>query len=494
MNYTAMASRLVSHPLTDLEGELDESLLGADPEEYYADETLPNERRKAAQEAEIMERDRPYTMPPEFRARLGDDGAYPHTLKHFLREQCKLHLNLEDVTGDNWKILNMAVLMDHVALAEGFTALVQKVRDLQSALEGNQEALSEQLASVKHHQDQVNYAASERFKELDEKVLELETRGTTPKPVEGVAGLIGKIPTFSSERDSKMSFETWAKMFEEHALLRGVPAANWVALAKTNLAGKARDRWLAAEGSLNNPDWAAFCATLTPMFADADKRAAAVKAWGNLRPCTSMDMTAIRDYGRKVVTVFSDMGRNPDLRPITEKGAIDYYIGGLPEATKGIIAVNMTNHPDKYLHLESTVTAVTAAIEAVYPQLVSTMPMSRGRPSDKAGSSGTQTRDTSQSRPHPKRPAEKGTPVPRGDKRPRVPDDVLLKDPKLRAYASDPADGKHFSPRLQQLLRAKNVCLGCRASNHRIADCPKVPAAIREKWSSSRGEAMDLGN
>ena len=159
--YTAMASRLVSHPLTDLDGELYESLMGADPEEYYADENLPNERRKAAQEAEIAERDRPFTMPPEFRTRLGDDGAYPHTLKHFLREQCKLHLTLEDVTEDNWKILNMAVLMDHVALAEGFTALVQKVRDLQSALEGNQEALSEQLESLKRHQDQANYAASQ---------------------------------------------------------------------------------------------------------------------------------------------------------------------------------------------------------------------------------------------------------------------------------------------------------------------------------------------
>ena len=139
-----------------------------------------------------------------------------------------------------------------------------------------------------------------------------------------IQGLLGRVNEFSSEKESKMSFAAWAQIFEENAELRGIPEESWTPLAKTNLAGKAKERWLQAEAALppgTSSTWRIFKEKLTPLFAEADKRASAKRAYGKLEQngCRDNSADALREYGRQFLAAFTEMGTE---RTVTEKGAI----------------------------------------------------------------------------------------------------------------------------------------------------------------------------
>ena len=122
----------------------------------------------------------------------------------------------------------------------------------------------------------------------------------------------------------KCSFQAWAEMFGEHARLRDVPEVQWATLAKTNLAGKARERWIQVESTLPREeaqDGRVFKNTLIPLFADADKRNDAKKACIKLadKGCLVYTAQGLRHYGRDFLTAWNDIG---DGHTITEEGAM----------------------------------------------------------------------------------------------------------------------------------------------------------------------------
>ena len=137
-------------------------------------------------------------------------------------------------------------------------------------------------------------------------------------PAESVTRLLGKVPTFSSDKESRCSFPAWAKLFEEHARFRflisisdfcGVLEAQWAGLAKTNLAGTVRERWVQDISTLTSGearDWKVFKSSLpfspmqtsmtrpskpTPSFSRG--AAMCTLAWG----CGSMGASSTRVGG-----------------------------------------------------------------------------------------------------------------------------------------------------------------------------------------------------
>ena len=85
----------------------------------------------------------------------------------------------------------------------------------------------------------------------------------------------------------------------------------WASLAKINLIGKARERWLQAEATIpKSMEWEVFISALTPLFSDADKREKAKASYERLKSkgCFEMTEDALQDFGCKFLEAHKDMG------------------------------------------------------------------------------------------------------------------------------------------------------------------------------------------
>ena len=388
-----------------------------------------------------------------------------------------------------------AVLNDHVQLAEGQEALCAQlsslqVESLETKLQGSEilarlEAVEKRLGtSLAATQDATLDILREEVTRLEALVTDLRDKGAVPvgavvtkESAPNLSGLIGKVPLFSSEKETRCSFETWARLFEDHAKLRGVPEEEWATLAKTNLIGKARERWLQAEATIpNSTEWEVFKGALTPLFSDADKREKAKATYERLksRGCSQMTEDALQDFGCKFLEAYNDMGPS---KPVTEEGALDSYIKGLPSEARAMALLTKSFEPAHFKNLHNAILKVTELACGMVPEI------SAYHPDRAPARKGKHARghDSSNGSGPSKKPRMEQAPVVAKTR------NELMADPSIRGYADNPKDGKRYSRPLADLLKKENRCLGCRQPGHRLGDCPSpdVPSGIKKIFAST---------
>ena len=108
--------------------------------------------------------------------------------------------------------------------------------EILARLEAVEKRLGTSLAAT---QDATLDILREEVTRLEALVTDLRDKGAVPvgavvtkESAPNLSGLIGKVPLFSSEKETRCSFETWARLFEDHAKLRGVPEEEWATLGQ----------------------------------------------------------------------------------------------------------------------------------------------------------------------------------------------------------------------------------------------------------------------
>ena len=365
-----------------------------------------------------------------------------------------------------------------------------QVESLETKLQGSEilarlEAVEKRLGtSLAATQDATLDILREEVTRLEALVTDLRDKGAVPvgavvtkESAPNLSGLIGKVPLFSSEKETRCSFETWARLFEDHAKLRGVPEEEWATLAKTNLIGKARERWLQAEATIpNSTEWEVFKGALTPLFSDADKREKAKATYERLksRGCSQMTEDALQDFGCKFLEAYNDMGPS---KPVTEEGALDSYIKGLPSEARAMALLTKSFEPAHFKNLHNAILKVTELACGMVPEI------SAYHPDRAPARKGKHARghDSSNGSGPSKKPRMEQAPVVAKTR------NELMADPSIRGYADNPKDGKRYSRPLADLLKKENRCLGCRQPGHRLGDCPSpdVPSGIKKIFAST---------
>ena len=490
--YVMSARTLIPYPLGNVVVPLEPDWAGADPTQYYPNEDIPVEKRRAVADVVQRNRNAPFQPSAETLKRAGCD--YPQSL--LMRLRMAAENGVDKIDPKETLSLAFCTLSDHVCLAEGFQALVDKVADLELSLNRERDLSllrDKELAEVKEDSARQLLAAKSVAAQAQAQLTELQNKGAalplTSEPVhapsEAIA-MLGRIPPFASDQESKMTFDAWAKLFVEHATLRNLPPSCWVAVAKTNLSGSARARWNTVEASMSVsvPTWDDFVQSMTPMFASADRKLASAKAWNRAvgREC-QLDLKQLQDFGRTLVGLFTDMG---PVKPITTEGAVDAYLKCLPIAVRGVIAMDKRNNPEHYSTLDGAVTRATGLLADVVPTVAAVSApdtQERGRqqqrgkqparkPSE-AGSSAAQT--SSQS----KKQKSGSGPQP-ADTRTR---EQLMADPAIAGH-SQATGGKRYDKALWRLCIAENLCLECKQKGHSLANCPVADPAVKTRMAT----------
>ena len=450
----------------------------------------------------------PYAPSEEILALAKGDGPLVARLRALAER------SLADLTATERAALPSMLLADHVVTAELVNELRGRVRKLTVAYNkvgSDCHHLKQELEVVRrlrsdHELDERDGTTPDRVRiaRLESQLEKIAGKGTLPMVIEApvapiapvtnnIQGLLGRVNEFSSEKESKMSFAAWAQIFEENAELRGIPEESWTPLAKTNLAGKARERWLQAEAALppgTSSTWQIFKEKLTPLFAEADKRASAKRAYGRLEQngCRDSSADALREYGRQFLGAYNEMG--PE-RTVTEKGAIEAYIRGLPEPAHTVAILTLATYPGQYDTLDGAV-RTTTNLTATYAAKEASLPQGM-----QLGNKGKRRLDIQA------RGAESSTQHPRPNKRPRgghggfakdqhgqgkhKSEVALLADWSIRAHV-DNDDPRPYSRDLADILKSQSKCLGCRRPGHLLQNCrdTKVPAHVKSKYANGK--------
>ena len=424
-----------------------------------------------------------------------------------------------DLTETDIRIAVHLLLVDHVCLIQGFDAVCRKLwrlDDRLTCLPTFEEQLTRQ-GTKEYIMDNAIGRLEAQADRADGKTRDLELRLTqalahiekgapglppaiTPNPEAttfpsgNITGLLGRVPGFSSEKESRCSFQAWAELFEEHAKLRGVPEAQWAALAKTNLAGNARERWVQVESTLpvgQAREWGVFKSTLTPLFADADKQDKAMAAYGRLLRdgCMVHSGLGLRDYGRTFLGLWEDMG---EARVVTQEGAIQDFLKGLPLHVRSLLLTIKTLDPASFADLRVVVQRAMDSGAEYYknvnegkPPTARQQPPKRqdlpesSTPAALRASPGVQKKKQQQKAQHKTPKNNSNGPARVQDTRPVA---ELLSDFTIRGYVDREDNRVHYSPELSRALRESGKCLGCRQLGHRIVDCPSpsVPAHVKK--------------
>ena len=421
--------------------------------------------------------------------------------------------SLDSFTDVELRTVSYVHLADHLCLVDGHDQVCVKLQQLRDGNFQLNEKITELETRRGNDDDERADSDRARITALEVALKELTEKGAVPPTatqISGVAlpstpnfqGLLGRVTGFSSEKENKCSFAAWAETFEENARLRGMPEDQWAPYAKTNLAGKARERWLQAESTLPPDaakDWNVFKGTLTPLFADADKKAKARQAYSLLetRGCQVHTAQGLRDYSGHFLTTWADLGTP---RTVTEEGAIETYLKGLPPVAKSMAHLLGTVQPGLFANLEEAVLNTTnfgAAAMEKGTQLDEHVGRGQKRPSNDHGA---ETSRQGSMRPRGGKQPRNGrgqaghgfagrvskvTKAPR----PQRPDtrsaEELLADWTIRGY-TDREDGRlWYSPELARVLMEQERCLGCRQKGHKISECTNnnVPASAKQKYA-----------
>ena len=198
--------------------------------------------------------------------------------------------------------------------------------------------------------------------------------------------------------------------------------------AKTNLIGKARERWLQAEATIpNSTEWEVFKGALTPLFSDADKREKAKATYERLksRGCSQMTEDALQDFGCKFLEAYNDMGPS---KPVTEEGALDGYIKGLPSEARAMALLTKSFEPAHFKNLHNAILKVTELACGMVPEI------SAYHPDRAPARKGKHARghDSSNGSGPSKKPRMEQAPVVAKIR------NELMADPSIRGYADKP--------------------------------------------------------
>ena len=257
-------------------------------------------------------------------------------------------------------------------------------------------------------------------------------------------------------------------------------------------------------------DWRVFKNTLTPLFADADKRDDAKKAYSRLagKGCLVHSAQGLRHYGRDFLTAWNDMGEG---RTVTEEGAMQAFLKGLPWAAKSVVMITKNVNPGEFTTLNDVVqNTMKYGVESMKhaEEMEPDRPVAQGN--KRHYNDGAETSDQGARRVQGgvKKPKQgkgqngwnegarkkafngkgkgrmyQSSPPMRPDSRSEA---ELLADDNIRGYTNK-NDGKIYSPELAQVLIEAGKCLGCGHKGHRLADCPSphVPDHVKAKYAAN---------
>ena len=335
-------------------------------------------------------------------------------------------------------------------------------------------------ARLKEHSETIE-SQGDTIKSLEHRLGVLENRfGGKPADLDHnmlrtVCTLTGKFAGGSAD-----DFEVWGEKCQRVFEMLKLDALNWAACAETQLTDKAAQRWRQIREEelkdVPHPTWQQFQEHMSPMFAQADREAKAVAKWEAGLALKTMTVLGVSAYARELQDTVRDMG----IKKPSMSTAWSAYKKGLPGAWNTVISMAEASNKATNDNWTRTLASMIAEATGLLHTLINdSAPSSVGAGVQGAGQAG---QSGGQGGGGKKRGRDAGAPSaqPPAKRQAAGKGGAPLSDADFTRLAGthvafrDPSEAKPFSQELLSACRARDACLFCTRSGHRMFDCPDL--------------------